>query len=164
MNRMLAIVGIGIGALFLLVGLIFLCAAAKKPTRLGLAVLLLSGGAALAGGSTLVLRREQELQPEALANQITTLARQSNGEVTLVQIVAELGVPNAAAQEALVVLVQRREAMVEQREARQVYLFPGLKVNKVEKFCVYCGTKFPVAQSLTQCPNCGSGEITTTRD
>ncbi len=156
MKRTTAWVMLAISVVPLAGGLLFLCAASRQPIRLVLAVALLVIGGGLAAWSGLSLRRLREVDPEHLSDRITTLARAAgHAEVTLSQVVAELGVPDEAAIAALALLESRGQCYREPREAREFYVFPGLKESKVTRRCAHCGTEFSVKTSLHKCPNCG---------
>ena len=118
-------------------------------------------GVGLAAWGGLSLRRLRDLAPENLGDRITQLARKGNGEVTLSQIVAELLVPGEAAIAALNLLERRGQAHREHagEDAREVYVFPGLKPHLVQRKCPYCGTEFSVKKALSKCPHCG-GDLT----
>ena len=164
MNRTAAIVVLLISAVFLAVGLLFLCAASRQPTRLFLAIALLVIGAGLAAWGGLTLRRLRELDPEHLSDRVTTLARAGgNGEVTLSQTVAELRVPDEAAFKALALLESRGQCYRENRDGREFYVFPGLQETKVVRRCAHCGSEFSVKTALHKCPNCG-GELELKRE
>ena len=106
MKRNQAVAVLLISMVILSVGLIFLCAAMREPSRFALAIILLVLGGGLAIGSGLQLRRVRDLDPENLSDEITALARGGGAnEVTLSQVVAELGVPDEAALAALDLLV-----------------------------------------------------------
>jgi uncharacterized membrane protein len=155
-RRTLAMVIFVISALLLALGLLFLCAATRQPSRLFLAVALLVVGGGLAVWSGLTLRRLRELDPENLSDRITELARSGgSAEVTLSQVVAELGVPDEAALAALSLLEQRAQCYRERREERDVYLFPGLRPSLIRRRCPYCGSEFSVKTPVYRCPNCG---------
>ncbi len=157
MNRTLAIIAIVVAAVLLTLGMVFLCAATQEPARLFVAAPLLLVGAGLAVWGGLTLRRLRDLDPENLSDRITQLARKGNAEVTLAQAVAELGVPDEAAVAALNLLERRGQAHRERvgEDAREVYVFPGLKPSLVERRCPYCGAEFSVKQAVYKCPNCG---------
>ncbi len=156
MTRTAAIVGALVSAVLLAGGLLFLCAAAREPTRLLLAGALLVAGVALAVWSGRTLRRLRELDPEQLGDRIIALAgKDDQGEVTRSQVVAELHVPDEAALMALSALESRGQCHREYREGREVYVFPDLKETKVQRKCVYCGSTFSVKTPLQKCPNCG---------
>jgi hypothetical protein len=156
MNRTAAIIGSVVSAVLLTGKLLFLCAAARQPTRLLLVIALLVVGGGLAVWSGRTLRRLRDLEPERLGDRITALAVSGgHGEVTRSQVVAELGVPDAAALEALSALESRGQCHREYREGREFYVFPGLKAVKVERRCTYCGSSFSVKTPKQKCPNCG---------
>jgi len=148
----------------LALGLIFLCAATANPGRLPLSVILLVIGGGVAAWAALTWRRDQQLEPERLADSIIDLARTGGGaEVSLAQIVAELNVPTEAAQRALGVLERRGECRRERRADKDIYVFPGLVEVKVVRRCAYCGSEFSVKTPLHKCPNCG-GELELLRE
>ena len=158
MRRTLAIIAIVIAAGLLALGMLFLCAATQEPVRLLIVAPLLLVGAGLAIGGGLTLRRLRDLDPENLSDRITQLARaEGNAEVTLAQVVAELGVPDEAAVAALNLLERRGQCHREHAgdDAREVYVFPGLKPSLVERRCPYCGAEFSVKKAVYKCPNCG---------
>ena len=74
-RRSLAIGVLLISTVTLALGLLFLCAATRQPSRLLLAVALLVVGGGLAAWSGLTLRRLRELDPENLSDRITELVR-----------------------------------------------------------------------------------------
>jgi sulfur carrier protein ThiS len=165
MNRTLAIIAIVIAAVLLALGMIFLCAATQEPVRLLIAAPLLLVGAGLAVWGGLTLRRLRDLDPENLSDRITQLARTGDAEVTLAQVVAELGVPDETVIAALNLLERRGQAHREHvgDDAREVYVFPGLKPSMVERRCPYCGAEFSVKKATYKCPNCG-GDLRLERD
>jgi hypothetical protein len=157
MSRTLAIVAIGIAAAMLALGMVFVCAATREPTRLFIAALLTLVGAGLAVWGGLTLRHLRDLDPENLSDRITRLARQGDGEVTLSQVVAELKVADEAAIAGLNLLERRGQAHRERvgEDAREVYVFPGLRPHLLQRKCPYCGTEFSVKKALNKCPHCG---------
>jgi hypothetical protein len=156
MKRTSAIVALLISVILLILGLLFLCAATRQSSRLLLAGALLLIGGGLATWSGLTLRRLRELEPENLSDRITELVQAGGStEVTLSQVVAELGVPDESALAALSLLEQRGQCYREHREERDIYLFPGLKPSMVRRRCPYCGSEFSVKTPLYRCPNCG---------
>jgi DNA-directed RNA polymerase subunit RPC12/RpoP len=164
MKRGLAIVILVASIAFLTVGLIFLCAATQQPSRYLLAITLLIVGAGLAGWGGLSLRRLRELNPENLSDAITMLAlKGGQQEVSLSQVVAELGIPDEAAQSALDLLVSKGQCQREQRQGAIVFVFPGLKESKVVRRCVYCKSEFSVKDPIRVCPNCG-GKVELVRE
>jgi hypothetical protein len=164
MNRGAAIVLLVISIVCITIGLIFLCAATQQPNRYFIAFTFLVIGLGLAVWSGLSLRRVSELDPENLSDSITKLARKGGQyEVSLSQIVAELHVPDEAAQAALNLLVSKGQCQPEQRHGATFYVFPGLEASKMVRRCVYCGTEFSVKDPLHECPNCG-GEVELIRE
>ena len=164
MKRAILMAAFVVSVVFLILGLIFLCAATTNPGRLPLSVILLVIGGGVAAWSALTWRRDQQLEPERLADSIIDLARARGGaEVSLAQIVAELNVPTEAAQRALGVLERRGECHRERGPEKDLYVFPGLVEVKVVRRCAYCGSEFSVKKPLHKCPNCG-GELELVRE
>ena len=164
MKRMILLAAFVISGILLALGSLFLCAATREPGRLPLSLILLVIGGGLAGWSALTWRREQQLEPERLADSIIDLVRtRGAAEVTLAEVVAELNVPTEAAQRALSVLQGRGECRREPRADKDLYVFPGLIERKVVRRCAYCGSEFSVKTPLHQCPNCG-GQLELVRE
>jgi hypothetical protein len=155
MNRTAAIIVLSISTVLLAVGLLFLCAATRQPSRFLLAGTLLVIGGGLAAWSGTTLRRLRDLDPENLSDRITGLARAGDAEVTLSGVVSELGVPDEAAVAALNLLERRGQCHRERRGEREFYVFPGLKPSKVTRRCPYCGGEFSVKTPVYKCPHCG---------
>lgn len=164
MKKVGAIGALLVGAMFLLMGLIFLVAAIHAPSRIIPALVMLAIAAGLLGLGIVMVVRQKQLAPNVLGTSILELAKRNNGEVTIAQVVSELRVPAAAAQQALELLESRREAVREWRNDRAVYLFPGLKASKVIRQCTFCKSTFSVAQPIYQCPHCGGTEIVLVRE
>jgi rubrerythrin len=120
---------------------------------IALALLVIGGGLATWAG--IRWRRARLLDPDVLDDRITTLADRYDAEVTVAQVVSELGVPDEAARAALARLEADGFCRPERREGRTVYVFPGLKESKVVRRCTYCGNEYSVREPLHKCPNCG---------
>ncbi len=164
MKRPILIVALAVAVVLLVVGLIFLCAATRQPGRLPLSLILLLIGGGLAAWSAVTWRRQQQLEPDRLADSIIVLVRaRGSAEVTLAEVVAELNVPTEAAQRAFGVLQGRGECRRERRADKDFYVFPGLMERKVVRRCAYCGSEFSVKTPLHQCPNCG-GQLELVRE
>jgi hypothetical protein len=144
-----------VGGIILAGGLIFLCAATQDAARLPVAVVLLVIGGGLAGWAGIRWRRARQLTPDVIGQRITDLADASDGEVTLSQVVSTLDVPVRFARPALARLEALGLCRIEQREAKTVYNFPGLKESKVVRRCTYCGSESSVREPSHKCPNCG---------
>ncbi|NLE44291.1 MAG: hypothetical protein GX620_06185 [Chloroflexi bacterium] len=164
MNRTGAIVVLVLSVILLTVGLLFLCAATRDSARFPLALVLLAAGGAGVVWSALSLRRLRDLSPENLSDRITELAKAGgNGEVTLSEVVAQLGVPDDAAVAALNLLERQGQAHRDRVGERDVYVFPGLKPVLVRRRCPYCGSEFSVKTAVYKCPHCG-GDLTLKRE
>jgi hypothetical protein len=143
------------GVVMLTGGLIFLCAAVDQPSRLFVATALLVLGGGLAAWAGLRWRRARSLSPDVLDDRITSLAASSEAEVTLAEVVGRLSVPDSAARAALARLEANGFCHEEQRSGKSVYVFPGLKEDKVVRRCSYCGSQYSVREPLHKCTSCG---------
>jgi hypothetical protein len=160
MNKTLALIVLLVSAAMLGLGLLFLCASAaateKTAVRFILSLLLIILGAAGAAWAGMTWRRLSDIEPQRLADRIVEMVRlQGRFETTAAEVVASLSAPASNVQAAIDVLQSRGEVTPENRDDRRVYVFPNLKESKVERVCPHCGSRFPVKQSLMQCPNCG---------
>lgn len=156
MKRGLVLAAFAVAVILLVLGLIFLCAGVRQPSRLllGLVLLVVGGGVAAWAGFT--FRRMREQSPGRLADRITALAERSGqAEVSLSEAVAELSVSHQAVQAAMDLLTHRGVARPEQRGDKRVYAFPGLRETRVVRRCPYCGSEFSVKTALHTCPKCG---------
>jgi hypothetical protein len=145
-------VGLGLGVL----GVLFLIASAGNPTRLvvGLVLTGLGGVGLLFGISRLKLLKEAD--PQRVMQRIADLATRAGGDVTLGQVVGDLGVPMPLAEEALSDLVAQGLCTVERRGDDTFYVFAGIRPDKVTRECPYCGSEFSVRQPRDTCPSCGA--------
>jgi hypothetical protein len=139
----------------LILGVIFLIAAVNTPSRiLVAAVFLLAGGSLLVWGA-LRLRRLGEISHDALVIGIVDLARRLDGEVTLAQVQAEFGIPQALAYGTLEKMRGQGDCERERRGDYDVYVFKSVLPAKAIKRCPYCGSEFAVRSAMRECPNCG---------
>ena len=156
MRKGLSIVAIIAAIPLLVLGVVFLIAAASGPGRFFVAVVLLLFGAALLAWGALTLRRLAEISPDALATGIVDLARRLEGEVTVAQVQAEFRISSEMALGALERLRGRGDCQREQRKDHDVYLFKSVMPAKAIKRCPYCGSEFAVKSAMRDCPNCGA--------
>lgn len=166
MNRTVLFLVIGVAVVLIVVGLIFLCGMAGEGAsifRLLISLILLGTGGGLAFWGGTSLRRAVSLAPDNLDDQITRLARQRGGELTLAQVVSALKAPDEAVEEALALLMDRGQAFPEYRQERgEVYVFPGLKAARMVRRCESCGTEYSVKEAVYVCTRCG-GKVSVTR-
>jgi len=142
---------------FLVLGILFLIAASTGPSsRLLVALAFFAPGLALLIFAIRRLRRLAETDPEALKTGAVELARRLGGELTVAQLRAEYRVPQKLAVLVLEELAAEGTCEREQREERTVYVFHELLPSLAKRVCAYCGTRLPVRQALTKCPNCGA--------
>jgi hypothetical protein len=162
MKKLVAIGAIVLAIILFLFGLIFLIAA-STTSRLLTAFALLAIGALLLWYAIRTLRRLRVLTPDNLDTAVVDLARRLGGEVSVSQVRSEFSVDQETAQASLDRLRREGVAQLEHRGERVVYLFKGVLPAKAIRKCPYCGSEFPVRESLHTCPNCGGTlEITKT--
>jgi hypothetical protein len=156
MKKALAILALLIATGLIMLGLLFLIAAAANPQRVwtGLVFLALSLLPLIWGITT--LRRQAEISPEALSSGPVALARRLGGEVTVTQVEAEFRISPERAQEVLDKLRAAGLAQAEQRDSGTIYVLRGLQPAVVTRRCPYCGSTFPVKEAIRKCPNCGA--------
>jgi hypothetical protein len=155
MSRASAILAILVSIPLLILGAVFLIAAATTPTRILVAALFLLFGAALLIMGASRLRRLAETSPEALATGIVDLARRLDGEVTVAQVQSEFGIPQNLALSVLERMRGRGDCDRERRGDHDVYIFKSVMPAKAIKRCAYCGSEFAVRSAMRDCPNCG---------
>ncbi len=156
MNRLIAFILLTVGAVMLALGLLFLCAAVNDTGRLPLSLILMFLGGGLAAGGALMLRRQRELSPDTVADRVLALAQaDDDAELSVAEMVAGLGLPEAAVVKGLDLLEKRGRYRREYRDDRTVYVFPGLKKSKLIRKCAYCGRTYSVKEPIHVCPNCG---------
>lgn len=149
--RAFAIVLMVLGALLGLLGLIFLIA----PERHLTGFIMLVIGAVLIGFAASRLRAMKGLSPEGVEQQITAVAADAGGEVTVGSVAGVTGLADGYVRTGLERLMQKGMVQVELRDGVDHYLFPGLKQEKMIKKCPYCGNEYPLAQAGRTCPSCG---------
>ena len=156
MSRTTAIIVMGVAAVFLAGALAFLCMGTVEPFWFAIAAVMLVIGAALAIWGGMTLRGLGETSPKRVAARITELAEASGqGEVTMSEAVAELGVPHDAALAAFNLLERQSRCHREYRDEKEVYVFPELVPSLVKRKCPYCGAEFSVKKAVHRCPHCG---------
>ena len=146
---------LSLGVLLLAGGLIFLCAAVEKPTRVPVAIALLLAGGGLAGWSGYRWRQARLRSPDLLGDRIVDLAAANDARLTLAQVISALDVTDKDARAALAHLEADGLSHAEQQGSKTVYVFPGLVQTQVVRRCSYCGSEFAVRKPLHKCPNCG---------
>ena len=157
MKKTVAVIVVIASIPFLIVGILFLIAAAAgSASRLLVAAAFLAIGAFLLITGLRRLRRLASTTPAALKIGAVNLARRLGGELTISQLRAEYKITREQAEDVTTQLVADGTAEREQREDRAVYVFTGLLPSMAEKVCPYCGTELPVRSSLRKCPNCGA--------
>ncbi len=164
MSRTTAIALLAIAAVMLALSLAFLCMATADAFWFPVAGLLLAIGSGLAIWGGIGLRRLGATNPKRIATLITELAEASgHGEVTLSEVVAELGVTHDAAVAAFNLLERQSRCHREYRDEKEVYIFPGLQPSMVRRKCPYCGAEFSIKTAVHRCPHCG-GDLRLQRD
>jgi hypothetical protein len=155
MSRSSAIIAILASIPLLILGGIFLIAAASNPSRLLTAGFFLLPGAVLLVWGATRLRRLAEISPEALETGIVDLARRLGGEVTVAQVQSEFSISQDLALSMLERMHGHGDCQRERRGDHHVYLFKSVMPAKAIKHCPYCGSEFAVRSAMRECPNCG---------
>jgi hypothetical protein len=140
-----------LGALLGLLGLIFLIA----PDRAGTGLILLVIGAVIIGFAASRLKAMKGLSPEGVEQQITVVAADAGGDVTIGAVAGVTGLEDSYVRAGLERLLRKGMVQIEPREGVDHYLFPGLKQEKMIKVCPYCGNEYPLSQAGRTCPSCG---------
>lgn len=156
MKRYLAVAALSASVPLLALGVVFLIAAVRNPSRILVAAAFLLFGGALAIWGALTIRRLAETSPESLATGIIDLARRLSGELTLAQVQAEFRIPVTLALNALEESRGRGECQRQRRADHDVYIFKSVMPAKAVKRCPYCGSEFAVRSAVRECPNCGA--------
>jgi hypothetical protein len=156
MSRSAAVIVLVVAAILLAASLAFLCMGTVDSFWFAIAAVLLVLGGGLAAWGGISLRRIRETSPKRVAAGITELAEASGqGEVTLSEAVAELGVPHDSALAAFNLLERESRCYREYRDEKEVYIFPELLPSMVKRKCPYCGAEFSVKHPVYRCPHCG---------
>ncbi len=134
-----------------LLGLVFLIA----PGRAGTGLVMLVFGIVIIGFAASRLKAMQALSPEGVEQQITRVAADSNGDLTVGAVAGQTGLPDSAVRDALQRLLDKGLTRIELRDGVEHYVFAGLKQEKMIKKCPYCGNEYPVSQAGRTCPSCG---------
>jgi hypothetical protein len=143
------------GLPFLLLGLLFLVAAAFSPQRLIVAAVLLLVGFLLVASGVMGYRRASFLEPESLTGYILKLARARGGKITVELVSATLGIRSDEAHEAVNFMIAKGYAKEEFEGETRIVNVGGV-VTKLERKCPYCGSNFPVREHFDKCPSCGA--------
>ncbi|MCE5240375.1 hypothetical protein LLH23_18065 [bacterium] len=146
-----AIVLLLLGVLLGFLGLVF----AIAPGRAGTGLVMLVLGIAIIGFAATRLKAMQALSPEGVEQQITRVAADSNGDLTVGALAGQTGLPDSAVRDGLQRLLDKGLAKIELRDGVEHYVFAGLKQEKMIKKCPYCGNEYPVSQAGRTCPSCG---------
>ena len=144
-----------IGAVLLFIGLAVLIVATKQPSRLLPALVMLGCGGALVVWSAMKIKALGAAAPENVNVRVGELAATSGGELTIAEVVGQLGVTEAVARQALRHLTEAGVCKGEVRGMTEHFIFVGLKQAIKVKKCAYCGTVYPVATPGRQCAGCG---------
>jgi len=146
-----AIVLLLLGVLLGFLGLVFVIA----PGRAGTGLVMLVLGIAIIGFAASRLKAMQALSPQGVEQQITRVAADSNGDLTVGALAGQTGLPEGAVRDGLQRLLDKGLAKIEWRDGIEHYVFAGLKQEKMIKKCPYCGNEYPVSQAGRTCPSCG---------
>ena len=155
MKRVLAAAAVALGAVLILLGLLFLVGSAGQARRLAVAVISLASGAVLTGVGVRTFKRAEALLPEVLRADILALARERNGEVAESELAARLGDRFAAARPVLDILATEGLCSCRSVGGSTHFVFPSLQPRLTTLRCEYCGAELPISESVRSCPSCG---------
>jgi hypothetical protein len=152
----LAVFALAVGLGLLLLGVVFLIASAGRATRLPVGLVLGALGVAAIAFALSRLKLLREASPQRVMARVADLATRSGGEVTLGQVVGDLGLPTDMAERALSDLAARGMCTAEVRGQETFYVFAGIQPHKITRQCPYCGSEFSVREARDTCPSCGA--------
>lgn len=155
MKRVLSIFAVVLGIALLLLGLLFLVGAAGQIQRYVVAVAAATAGAVLVGVGVRMFKQAEAASPAQLRGEILALAQREDGEISEGEVMAALGIRATRAPAVLDTMV--REGLCERRQEQGTvyYLFRQLQPRLMVLRCEYCNAELPLAENITECPNCG---------
>jgi hypothetical protein len=148
---LLTVLGVGL----VLLGLLFLIGAGGRGYRYLIAVISLAVGGALAGLGIRLFKQADAASPAQLRADILELARREDGEISEGEVLAALGRRAVGAPAVLAAMVG--EGLCERKTVKGApyFVFAELQPRLMVRRCEYCKTELPLAEDLTECPNCG---------
>jgi len=146
---------VGVGVVLVLLGLLFLVGSGGQVRRVVVAVVGLGLGGAAVGLGVRTFKRAEAVSPERIRAEILELARREDGEVTLDEIRAELGVRAAHADGVLDAMVAAGACSRHVSGGSHHFVFDDLLPRLLGRYCQYCDAEFKVAADIDSCPNCG---------
>jgi hypothetical protein len=156
MKRLGTVILVLVGVALILVGLLFLMGAAGRGSRYAVAAVGLCGGALLVGLGVRFFKQAESASPEQVRADILDLARRRNGELGEADLAALLG---RRSQMTAATVVQRMETeglcRRQLKGTAPFWVFPDLQPRLVVVRCEFCNAEFSVAETATECPNCG---------
>ena len=81
----------------------------------------------------IILRWSKQKTQKRLERELLALAKSKGGEITLEEVAVSLGISITHAQELLRKIITEGEVKIEEREGKEVYVFPGLTKSRKEK-------------------------------
>ena len=95
--------------------------------------------------------------PQRMATEVTKLARNSGGELTVSKVMADMTVTRDIAAQTLQKLEKAKVCFVKMRGEETVYIFPGFKKKRKVKICEFCDSTFVEIEKIgNDCPSCGA--------
>ncbi len=114
---------------------------------------LVTGVGTLASTVQEEMRRNDPRRQEA---DISRLARDQAGRLTVADVMAGLDLPQDRAERTLEGLASRGVCRVRAEETGKLYLFEAFLPRREVALCDYCGATFEDAEPDLTCPNCGA--------
>lgn len=155
MKRIAAVGLILCGVGLLLLGLLFIVGARGETRRYGVAVVALAMGAGAVGFGIRIAKALSASSPSRMRADILELARREDGEVSEAELSAFLGERWGSAQAILTRMTASGDCERKIEGGSIFYVFCDLLARLTVRRCEYCNTELPLAEELSNCPNCG---------
>lgn len=152
MKTFAGVAAILLGVFLFLVGLLFLLASDGQLHRYVVAGLGILLGASAGMTGALLLFRAVLASPDRVRPALMALAKTRDGELTLVELQANLQSRAAVAEDILGQMLVSGEC----ERRGDTFLFPALQPRIVLRRCNHCGHEAPLASEDERCPSCGA--------
>lgn len=115
------------------------------------------GGKELSKGIEDIKQDMIKSDPRRMATEVTKLARNSGGELTVSKVMADMSVSREIAAQTLQKLEKTKVCFVKMRGEETAYIFPGFKKKRKVKICEFCDSTFTEIEKIGgSCPSCGA--------
>ena len=144
-----------VGVVLVLGGLLFLVGAGGQSQRylIGALAIAIGAGAAWLGART--ARAADAASPDRVRHEVLALAERHDGELSMAEVEAALGVRFGVAREVLRSMADESTCRRVERGGATRWIFESLLPRLMLRRCPYCDHELPVAEEVHQCPHCG---------